>query len=469
MKLKRIIAGIFGAILSIATLASCNNNNGPTFIDYVHEDKNIRLVQDYKKEDGSNRDFYTDGISQVTLFTPIDGDTAHFKMVDYSNSDIIKSRFYGVDTPESTGKVEMWGHTASEFTKNKLRAAKTIVVSSTSLSEYKAPEADSTGSRYLSMIWISDVENAPYNELVLLNLWLVQEGLSYVKNVDEFPSFSDTFYAAEEQARANKLCLFSPDKEEYFNDGDYEVTSLLDIKKAVLNSINGSGEPNPFDNAKVRVRGTIAGYTNNILYLQAAFEDENTGKVEYAGVNIFTGMSSISSKYQKINTFIELSALAQDSENFGFQLTDVHGGFPKLSTDDPNDVKILYTPSEIPDEYKITTFDRSASSLAKAQDILFSPVNCTDDIVVTGGYKGSSGDITLYCKANGTDAPFNVFIPFAYTPDPENNPGETWSKAEDFVGHTFKLSGIYSFHKAISGKITYQVVARNNGDFLVLD
>ena len=59
MKLKRIIAGIFGAILSIATLASCNNNNGPTFIDYVHEDKNIRLVQDYKKEDGSNRDFST--------------------------------------------------------------------------------------------------------------------------------------------------------------------------------------------------------------------------------------------------------------------------------------------------------------------------------------------------------------------------------------------------------------------------
>ena len=469
MRLKKITTGIFGTILSVAALSSCGVDSKPKFIDYVHEDKNIRLVHDYKKADGTNRDFYTDGISQVTLYTPIDGDTAHFKMVDNSSADVIKSRFYGVDTPESTGKVEMWGHTASEFTKNKLKTAKTIVVSSTSLTEYKAPEADSTGSRYLSTIWISDVENAPYNELVLLNLWLVQEGLSYVKNVDEFPSFSDTFYAAEAQAKDNKLCLFSPDKEEYFNDGDYEVTSLLDIKNAVINSINGSEEPNPYDNAKVRIRGTIAGYTNNILYLQTAFEDEETGKVEYAGVNIFTGMSSISSKYQKINTFIELSALAQDSENFGFQLTDVHGGFPKLSTDDPNDVKILYTPNEIPDEYKITTFDRSAASLAKAQDILFSPVNCTDELEVTGGYKGTSGDMTLYCKANGSDIPFNVFIPFTYTPDPVNNPGETWSKVENFVGHKFKLSGIYSFHKTSSGKITYQVIARNNGDFLVLD
>ena len=208
MKFKNVFLLVFGLVVSTLGLTSCNKNDGDTFVDYVHTNTKVRLRLDYKDSSGKNRDFFKDGISEVELVTAIDGDTAHFRMVDNSGSSLIKSRFYGIDTPESTGQVENWGATASNFTKTKLKEAKTIVVTSTSLNEYKAPSADSTGTRYLSMIWVSDYEDAVYTDLVLLNLWIVQEGLSYVKNVNEFPEFSEVFYAAETQARNLKMYFY---------------------------------------------------------------------------------------------------------------------------------------------------------------------------------------------------------------------------------------------------------------------
>ena len=237
MKFKNVFLLVFGLVVSTLGLTSCNKDDGDTFVDYVHTDTAVRLRLDYKDANGKNRDFFQDGISEVELVTAIDGDTAHFRMVDNSDSSLIKSRFYGIDTPESTGQVENWGATASNFTKTKLKEAKTIVVTSTSLNEYKAPSADSTGTRYLSMIWVSDYEDAVYTDLVLLNLWIVQEGLSYVKNVNEFPEFSEVFYAAEAQARNLKMNLHSGEKEEGFNDGDYITTSLLDLKNAIVETL----------------------------------------------------------------------------------------------------------------------------------------------------------------------------------------------------------------------------------------
>ena len=40
----------------------------------------------------------------------------------------------------------------------------------------------------------------------------------------------------------------------------------------------------------------------------------------------------------------------------------------------------------------------------------YKPIKTKGKPYISG--KGTSGDITLYCKANGSDVPFNVFIPF---------------------------------------------------------
>ena len=438
------------------------------FIDYVHTDTNIRLKHDYK-----GKNFYTDGIAEVELYCSIDGDTSHFKQKDYPREELIKSRYYGIDTPESTGQVEPYGKKASKFTGSKLEAAKTIVVTSTELDEYKAPETDSTGSRYLSMIWISDKENCPYNELVLLNLWIVQEGYSLVKNLDKFPTFSSTFMAANQQARDFKLNLFSGKDDDEFNYGDYEDTSLLDIKKELIKTLHDSTHVNKYDNKKVRVQGTVGGYANNLLFLQAAYEDEDTGEITYAGLNVFCGMSSIPAKYYQLNTYIELCGLAQNSDNFGFQITSVHG-FPKITSKDPDDTKIIYTADVIPDELKIKSFKENAANLGSANDFasdyyLFSPVEVKENIYVSDGYDSNStpAKVTLYTTVNGTRAPFTVYIAFLYHPDP-NDDITVYNTYEDFKGHTFTVKGIYSFHVSTTGNLSYQIVLRDSSDLVLV-
>lgn len=135
------------SVVAVSGLASC----GTKKIEYI-DDQSVRLNLDYK-----GKDFYKDGVAEVTLKTCIDGDTAHFSPIaGSSNMDTIKSRFFGIDTPESTGKVEPYGKAASNFTKEKLKTASekgTIVVSSAQ-DYYGKPNPDSTGERYVTLIWV---------------------------------------------------------------------------------------------------------------------------------------------------------------------------------------------------------------------------------------------------------------------------------------------------------------------------
>lgn len=432
-------------------------------IDYVTTDTNIRLRHDYKNGT-DNRSFLQDGIGEVDLITVIDGDTAHFKQKGQKNSPLIKIRYYGIDTPESTGSVEPYGDKAKNFNKEKLMNAKengTIVLTSTNLNDYVAPETDSTGERYLGMIWINETKkDAPFNELYLLNLYIVQEGYSYVKAVDKFPEFKDTFYAAEEQAKRLKLNLHSGKPDDDFNYGGYETTDLNKIKEEVAKCLEDPNHENAYENKKVAIRGTVAGYANRILYLQMPFENEETGQISYAGINIFTGMNPVSEKYTTYNTVLEVRGLCKTNENFGFQITDVY--FPRINRGDENESKVIYKASECPEDFKVNEFKVAASELEARNDILFSPVNVNEPLVVTGGYDGNSGEVTLYCKTeSGKQTPFNVYVPFRYTPD--GDVSHAYGSYADYVGKKFNMKGIYSIHTS-NGKVKYQIIARDHPD-----
>ncbi len=441
------------------------------WVDYVN-DGSVSLSLDYE-----GKDFYKDGIGQFTLKTAIDGDTAHFTpLVDSLGIGVMKARFYGIDTPESTGKVQMWGKDASNFTKEKLHEADengTIVVSSAQ-DDYGEPNPDSTGSRYVSLVWINlTKKNAPKEELVLLNLWIVQDGFSWVKNVQDMPQYEDTFYAAEQQARDYKLHLFSDEIPDTWNGGDFQTTSLLDIKYAVAASLEDPDYENPYDNARVRIQGTVAGFSNHILYLQDFIyydvDDPNLGG-EYCGINIFVGMSSISSKYTKLNTFIEVCGLAQDSENFGFQITDTQGRFPVGSPSSDSDARIIYTPDEnVETEHNIYKFEYTTAELSTIASATnpynLECLNClvavTEELTVNRVYISDDYEITLYFQ----NASFNCYIPFAYKGDPDK-PSYRWVLEEDFLNQTFTLQGVYVLHKTTSGKNTFQIVPSSTSDLV---
>lgn len=470
--MKRGLA-VFGACLLLTTslshLTSCNpeEKKEPEFIDYVHG-SDVRLKMDYK-----GKSFYKDGIEKVSVYSFIDGDTTHFDPLTDTSGKTIKSRYYGIDTPESTGKIEEYGEEAKLFTKEHLKNANengTIVVTGPFFS-YQTPEFDSTGTRYLSLVWINETEkDAPYESLVLLNLYIVQEGLSYVKSLDKIPEYVDTFVKAEDQAKAFKLNLFSGEKAPLFNYGDYEAASLLDIRRALQESLK-SGETCSYSGAKVRLRGTVSGFSAGMLYLTSYFDQDSGSELpegEYAGINIYCGMSSIPSKFYKNNTYLEVAGNLSDSEEFGFQMAGCNFSSSKYNPEKDaktNKAQVLYTPDEIPDEYKTKTFEFKAKELTEKQnDKLFCEVKITETLTCTDAYISDSDKITLYFNdSEGNKTPFRVYVPVTYRPDPVNNPNLTFKDKEDFVGHKFNLKGIFVFRKS-NGKVSYQIVVRSDAN-----
>ena len=461
-----------------------SNANTPSkgdanWVDYS-TNGSVKLALDYV-----GKDFYVDGVGQFTLRTAIDGDTAHFTpAVDSLNKGTMKARFYGIDTPESTGKVQEYGKDASDYTKSMLYEANehgTIVVSSAQ-DTYGAPNPDSTGSRYVSLVWINlTKKNAPLDELYLLNLMIVQEGLSWVKNVQSMPQYSDTFYAAERQAETYKLKLWSGIPDPRINWGDYIDTSLLDMKNELALCFADETRTNAYDNAKVRIQGTVCGFINHILYLQDYVlydEDDPTKGGEYVGINIFVGMQDISSKYTKLNTYLQVCGLAQYTDNYGFQITDTQGRFPVGSPTSDSDAQILYTPAQNAEtEHNLVVRDYTLSQLntiANATDPYnLETLNCRTRLVDANGEplklkcnrvfisNSSAQEVTLYFQG----ASFNAYIPFNYKGDPER-PRYRWILESDYKDQEFTLTGTYVFHKTASGKITFQIVPNGQNDLV---
>ncbi len=464
---KVVFAGL--VIAGTSGLAAC----GPKFHDYT-KDGSVTLQLDFQ-----GKDFYLDGIGEFELTNAIDGDTAHFTpKVDSTHTGLMKARFFGIDTPESTGKVQEYGHAASEFTKNKLNeAAKngTIVISSPQ-DHYGAPSPDSTGQRYVSLVWINtEKKNATRDELVLLNLWIVQEGLSWVKNVGDMPQYETTFYAAEEQAKKFKKFLHSGEPDPDFNYGDYYDTSLLDVKKEIAECLKDPTHENKYDNYKMRIQGTVCGYSNHILYLQDFCyydqDDESKGG-EMCGINIFVGMGAISSKYTKLNTYIQVCGLAQNKENYGFQITDTQGRFPVGSATSPNDAKVIYTPAENAEtEHNLDIAQYTKAGLNTVADAtdpynlecLNTIVEVTETLTCTKAHisESTSQEVTL----NFEGASFNAYIPFNYHGDP-SKPADRWNEKTDFEGRKFTIKGVYVLHKTQSGNIKFQIIPNSEKDLV---
>ena len=454
------------AILSLGMLAGCGQSEGETNkIDFSKKEE-ARLVLDYK-----NKSFINDGVGQVKLSTAIDGDTAHF--TDSSTKELYKCRFAGIDTPESTGKIQPFGKAASNFTKEKLKKANedgTIVITIPG-DEYEKPSFDSTGTRYVALIWINEtVKNCDYKELQCLNLMLVQEGFSDVKNASESPRLDPLFRNAWQQAKELKLNMFSGEDDPLFNYGEYEDTSLLDIKieieKSVEASRKGETYENKYNGAKVRVVGTVVGYANNILFLQNFYSQENGARVpegEYAGINVFTGMAAIPSKFTQKNTYLQLCGTCIDDENFGFQISGVSF---KLYGKNEDDAKVIIAPENNTDEFKLKEFELSTSDIKGENfEYLNSPITFKDTVTCYDGYD-NNGEVTLFLKDSaGNKLKFNVFISFLYKPN-ANNPSEIWKKIENFKDKTFTLKGVLAIRKTKSGNYQYQILPTNSQDLV---
>ena len=461
--LKTLLIG-FGATLLVATsTVGCNQDNGPKFIDYAHNGS-CTLALDY---DGV--DFFEQGVGEFELWMAIDGDTAHFTpKVTKTSSETVKARFYGIDTPESTGRVQEYGMAASNFTKKKLKNAAengTIVLAGVS-SAYDAPTTDANG-RYLCCVWINEtIKNAPVNKLVNLNLWIMQEGLSSAGSVDKMPEYTQVFTDALMQAKKFKKNMYSGKPDPDFNYGDYITTDICDIMREAYLTMDEPGHVNAYDNANVRITGTVTGYANNSLYIQKLDLDEGI----YYGINCFCGMTKPNERYLVPGNVIEVCGIVKESENFGFQVTGLEGRFPNVpSLAKDTDAKILVKAQDNTDPTTaLCIFNENASSINTRvsnndRGCVNSPVKIST--VLTVNYFQPSADGKKW-TIGFKEAHISVYLTEAFAGDP-TNPNDTWTTEAEWKDKTMRIDfGIYVWHTSASGNTRYQVLLQDAADFV---
>ena len=260
---------ILSLLLVIGLLAGCQPNQDPgestapqvQTVDYA---ASVKL----DRENGCKQE-------EVTIKLHIDGDTVHFNSQQFDGG-VLKARFLGVNTPESTGKIEEYGKTASEFTKEKLANAESIIVES----DTSNWDADSTGGRYLVWVWYKDKGAGEYRNL---NIELLQEGLA-IASSSANNRYGSTCTAAIDQAKRLKKNIHSGQKDPNFF---YGAAAEIDLKELRTNVADYNG-------AKVAVTGVITMHYNNGFYLERLDPETGLyyGMYAYYGFN-FNGMHLI--------------------------------------------------------------------------------------------------------------------------------------------------------------------------------
>ena len=281
-KLNKLLALLLLLSIFASTLLACNNekpaddddnkivddgtgdggNEGggdttPTFIDYVAS---------VKLDETSDR-----LRTEATVHQFVDGDTTHFDVpTSVSSSGVLKARYIAINTPESTGQIEPWGKKASNFTKEKLSKATSIILESNT----SRWDRDSTGDRFLVWVWYRTSETEDYRNL---NLEIMQEGLAFASSYTDYV-YADACRDILAQARAFKLHVHDrtqKDPDFYYGDG---VTITLKELKTNIEKYN---------NTTVRFEGVVVKNSNKTVYVEEY--DEETGI--YYGMQVYYGFN----------------------------------------------------------------------------------------------------------------------------------------------------------------------------------
>lgn len=281
--MKTIISKLIVCISVIALVLGCVSC-GKTTAENTDNTKEVAEVHDYVSE--LKLDMSSDTIKQeVTVKTFIDGDTTHFHVPDsLIPGGILKARYLAVNTPESTGKIEEYGKTASLFTKEKLSGATSIIVES----DDENLNRDSTGGRYLVWVWYRTSDSEEYRNL---NLELLQNGLAIASSTAN-NRYGEICVKALNQAKAQKLAIYSGQKDPNFYYGEAVELTLRELR---LNVSDYTG-------VKVAFEGVVTRGNDGSVYIEEydAESGHYFGMVVYCGFNLSGGGLSILSMGNRV-------------------------------------------------------------------------------------------------------------------------------------------------------------------------
>lgn len=421
---RKISAIVLLICVVLTSLVACgekpagDNGGSGKFIDYASQ---VKLDMN-----GANNTV------EVKVKQLIDGDTTHFYIDDASfEGDVIKARYLAVNTPESTGQIEEWGKTASNFTKEKLSNAKSIVIES----EDSGWNADSTGERYLLWIWYQTKEGGEYRNL---NIELLQEGLA-IASATSSTKYGEIGIKAIDQAKEHKKHIYSGEKDPNFYYGGCIELTLKELR----------ANPEKYTNKTVAFTGVITKNKGQQVYIEEFDEETNMyhGIAVYYGFNLKYGLGDILQPGNKVRM---VGSMQYYEAGDSYQIADLD--YDMMNPTDPSKVMLIEgghkpawvatTPEKFAkgkvdvtiienDEETIKEFDYSKLAIGSS----ISMKNLTVKNVYTTNNGGDSdGAMTLTCTAGGTQISVRTVVL-------TDKNGKT-VKADYFQGKTIDVKGI---------------------------
>ena len=271
-----------------------------------------------------------DHVGYVSLKSCTDGDTANFMQDDYiddfGNPVSIKTRFLGVNTPESTAKVEPWGKKASLFTKHILEEAQASADEESTetnkvynIALINNPKngnfetKDSSGNRWLAFIWYRLNSSAEWR---LLNLELVEQGFSRNQLFTDDPvcNYRAAFEAADKKNTECKYRVYGEVDAGYdYEEKTYEYSLWKIIHDFDEIGISDSGS----SGVVLCVTALVVGIQGDNMFLRDVLLDKEqveakdnllAGLYCYAGFNssVCSLLQNASKKYEMDGTGVGL-------------------------------------------------------------------------------------------------------------------------------------------------------------------
>lgn len=383
---SKILSVILLLCLLVTTLAACNNTppepEVPETKDYVSELKLDMNSSTLKKE--------------VTVKAFIDGDTTHFHVSDaHFPNGVIKARYLAINTPESTGKIEEYGKKASQFTKERLSTATSILIES----DTAGWDADSTGDRYLVWVWYKTNESAEYRNL---NVELLQNGLAIASSAAN-NRYGTTCTAAIAQAKAQKLNVHSGQRDPDFYYGDAVELTLRELRCNIES----------YANIKVAFQGIVVKNDGTSAYVEAY--DPETDM--YHGIYVYFGfnLSSTGTGIMSYGNEVRVVGTVTYYETGGtYQVSGIT--YREMKPNDPGNIQKIsegHSPAFVPTDAatfangkvnveineELVPFDYA--ELAMSTSISMQNLQVVDVYTTSNEDSSSKGAMTLTCTANG--------------------------------------------------------------------
>ena len=449
----------------VCALGACNlfpqntttGNNKGEWVDYADQ---LKL------------DMSTDTLKwEVTVKMYIDGDTTHFYVNSSGNLNgisktpgidgVLKARYLGINTPESTGKIEPWGKKASNFTKSKLESAESIIIES----DDSNWNVDSTGERFLVWVWYKPEGASDYRNL---NLEILQEGLAVSSKSGRY-AYATYCEKAIAQAADAKVNVYAPSnvKDPDFPYGDAQFMTLKELKINIKDYIG----------ARVAFEGVIVKNSDGSVFIESYDEEDGM----YYGISAYyqtSGLDGFGLELLQVGNKLRFAGVVGEF-NGSYQITDLK--YDVWDTENAKNMSLIST-DNVPAYQEVTYlhFDPQSNQgcvsvqtevdgevvtkelpfMFLAQDASVSMKNLYVNSAYTTQKGDSKGAISLYCTVNGVE----IQVRTGVLRDANNN----LITQDQLVGKTIDVKGTIDYYLPEGASVgTYQIQVFSINDITI--